>query len=137
MLAVLDTNVLVSGVLSPNGPPGWIVDLVVAQEIALVVDPRIMREYGDVLRRPELKLPEQAVATLLDAVHATAVDVAPLPLLFALPDPDDEPFLASAAAAGAPLVTGNLKHYPKTMRAGVTVLTPRQFIDRLRAEKPP
>jgi hypothetical protein len=35
--------------------------------------------------------------------------------------------------ASAPLVTGNLRHYPEQLRFDVSVLTPRQFLDKLRA----
>ena len=49
---VLDTNVLVSGLLSEHGPPGLIVDLVFAGELALVYDARLLAEYRDVLVRP-------------------------------------------------------------------------------------
>jgi len=129
---VLDTNVLVSGVLSERGPPGWIVDLVVAGELQTVFDNRILAEYKDVLTRSKLKLDPARVELLLGVMAGTGVPVTPLPWETALPDPDDEPFLACAKAAAATLVTGNLRHFPKDRRAGVTVLSPRQFLDSLR-----
>lgn len=58
---------------------------------------------------------------------------APPPWPVALPDPDDEPFLAVAAATASVLVTGNLRHFPVATRQGIAVLTPREFVDRLRA----
>jgi len=48
---VLDTNVLISGMLSPSGPPGKIIDLLRSGALQLVVDDRILSEYTDVLRR--------------------------------------------------------------------------------------
>jgi predicted nucleic acid-binding protein len=49
-----------------------------------------------------------------------------------LPDPDDEPFLSVAAAAAAVLISGNLRHFPVRVRAEVTVLSPRAFVDGMR-----
>lgn len=50
---VLDTNVLVSGMINPNGPPGRIVDLIREGLVELVVDDRILAEYSQVLSRPK------------------------------------------------------------------------------------
>ena len=51
MKIVLDTNVLLSGMLKPSGPPGRIIDLLRTDVLELVVDDRILAEYVDVLRR--------------------------------------------------------------------------------------
>ena len=131
--AVLDTNVVVSGILSEHGPPGWIVDLVAAGELAAVYDARILAEYRDVLTRSRLNLNATRVQLLLDVVQDTGIPVTPMPWQAPLPDPDDEPFIACAKMAVAPLVTGNLRHYPEQLRFEVIVLSPRQFLDTLRA----
>ena len=123
---------LVSGLLSPTGPPAWLLELVLAQELACVVDPRILAEYRDVLHRAELKLPRNAVATLLEAIETSAVHVTPRPLPIALPDPDDEPFLACATFSDAVLVTGNARHFPAKARGDTRVWSPRELIDFLR-----
>jgi len=52
MKIVLDTNVLVSGLLQPFGPSGQIVRLVASGEVVLCHDPRILTEYGEVLHYP-------------------------------------------------------------------------------------
>lgn len=54
MRIVLDTNVLVSGLLNPHGSPGRLLDHFLAGDITLLVDDRILAEYGEVLRRPHL-----------------------------------------------------------------------------------
>ena len=131
--AVLDTNVIVSGILSEQGPPGWIVDLVAAGELAAVYDARILAEYRDVLTRSRLNLNATRVQLLLDIIQNSGIPVTPMPWQAPLPDPDDEPFIACAKMAAAPLVTGNLRHYPEQLRFDVIVLTPRQFLDKLRA----
>ncbi|MDE0448823.1 MAG: PIN domain-containing protein [Spirochaetaceae bacterium] len=59
---------------------------------------------------------------------------APVPLAVRLPDPDDEPFLEVAVAARAEyLVTGNGDHFTPDRRAGVRVVSPREFIDAERS----
>jgi putative PIN family toxin of toxin-antitoxin system len=133
---VLDTNALVSGLLSPFGPPGAIVRMVSSGVVVLCLDARIFTEYDDVLARPCFGFDPDAVAALLDYVEFRGEVVAAEPLPRHLPDPDGEPFLEVAAASGAEcLVTGNLAHFPAEARAGVTVLSPAQFMDRLRAER--
>lgn len=130
--AVLDTNVVVSGILSEHGPPGWIVDLVATGELAAVYDARILAEYRDVLTCSRLNLNPARVQVLLNLIQDSGIPVTPMPWQVPLPDPDDEPFLACTKMAVAPLVTGNLRHYPKQLRFEVEVLSPRQFLDKLR-----
>lgn len=129
--AVLDTNVLVSGVLSAGGPPGRIVDLLVAGHLHPVVDLRVLAEYSEVLHRPELKLTGGRLDPLLATISRNALLVIVRPWKHPLPDPDDEPFLALADAALCPLVTGNAKHFPTASRGGVTVLSPREFLEQI------
>jgi len=127
---VLDTNVLVAGLLSEKGPPGQIVDLIMAGEIELACDERILAEYREVLVRPELRINQGDAEDALQHIEHNTLRVEPEPWPEALPDPDDEPFLAVAEAAQAIcLVTGNTRHFPVTSRRDVRVLTPRQFVD--------
>jgi len=137
MRVVLDTNVLVSGLLSASGPPAWIVEAVLAGELELALDTAIRQEYEDVLRRPEFRFSPEVVDDLLVAIDQFGFQVvAAPPCPVPLPDPDDEPFLAVARITNSTLVTGNLKHYPPRTRYGVTVQTPRELVDRLR-QRPP
>ncbi|MGH7859401.1 MAG: putative toxin-antitoxin system toxin component, PIN family [Candidatus Binatia bacterium] len=129
MRIVLDTNVVVSGLLSEVGPPGWIVDLVVAGELEAVYDARILAEYREVLTRARLALPGEQLEAFLRYIEHRGLEVTAPPWQNRLRDRDDEPFLAVAAAASATLVTGNLRHFPARSRGGVLVLSPRQFLD--------
>ena len=137
MRVVLDTNVLAAGLLSAAGPPGWIVEAALAGELEPVFDMAIRQEHEEVLRRPEFRFPSAQVDDLLAALDQFAFHVAaPSPWPVALPDPDDAPFLAVASETGSALVTGNLRHFPVASRQGVSVLTPREFVDRIKAGKP-
>jgi predicted nucleic acid-binding protein len=130
---VLDTNVLVSGLLSARGAPAFIVEAVLAGTLELALDMATRDEYEEVLRREEFRFSPEIVDDLLSALDRFGFQVAAVPPCpRPLPDPDDEPFLAVAAATGSFLVTGNLKHFPPGARAGVPVLTPRELVDKLR-----
>jgi putative PIN family toxin of toxin-antitoxin system len=129
MKIVLDTNVLVAGLLSPFGPCGEIVRMVSSGELALILDARILTEYEDVLVRPKFKLAKDQVADLLDYIEVKGLTVASSPLPGSLPDADDEPFLEVAISARAAcLVTGNRGHFPPGSRRGGTVLSPSEFL---------
>jgi putative PIN family toxin of toxin-antitoxin system len=132
---VLDTNVLVSGLLSPFGPPGEIVRMVSSGAVVLCLDARIFAEYDEVLCRPRFGFDTDSVAALLDYIDFRSEVVAAEPLEKRLPDTDDEPFLEVAHACGADcLVTGNLAHFPSDLWAGVVVLSPAHFLERFRAQ---
>jgi len=131
---VLDTNVLVSGLLSPFGPPGEIVRMISSGSVTLCLDARIFTEYEEVLARPRFGFDPDSIAALLDYVDFTSEVVAAQPLALRLPDIDDEPFLEVASACAAEcLVTGNSAHFPPDARAGVTVLSPAEFLERVRS----
>ena len=137
MRVVLDTNVLVSGLLSAAGPPGWIVEAVLAGELEPAFDGAIRQEYEEVLRRPDFQFAPAHIDDILAALDQFAfVVAAAAPWPIPLPDRDDEPFLAVARACASVLVTGNLRHFPLRARGGVTVLSPREFVDRLKLNKP-
>lgn len=135
MKIVLDTNVLVSGLLQPFGPSGQIVRLVASGDLVLYYDPRILAEYQEVLLREKFGFDPERVEALLEEIRAGGIPVAARPLPVRLPDVDDEAFLEVALAGGAQcLVTGNEKHYPAKARSGVDVLSPRSFIELYRSQ---
>lgn len=130
MRLVVDTNVLVSGLLSPFGPPGIIVNLIGRGRVLACYDTRMCSEYVEVLRRPAFPFDEADVAALLSPLAAYGELIAPEPLQTRLPDPDDEPFIEVALAASVDyLVTGNVRHFPPDLRQGVRVASPREFLE--------
>jgi putative PIN family toxin of toxin-antitoxin system len=130
---VVDTNVLVAGMLSPFGPCGQIVRLVSTDEVSLLLDARILTEYREVLSRPKFSFDPAAVAAVLDYIEYRGETVAGVPLRIPLPDVDDEAFLEVALAGSAEaFVTGNSVHFPRKARAGVDVLTPAEFVELFR-----
>jgi putative PIN family toxin of toxin-antitoxin system len=135
MKIVLDTNVLVSGLLNPHGPPGRIVQLVAAGQLRLCFDARILSEYHEVILRPLFAFSPHQVRALLEQIAAVGKSVPSQPLREALPDPDDRAFLEVAiAAGGAVLVTGNARHYPEKCRGAIRVLCAREFLEAWQCE---
>lgn len=131
MRIVLDTNVLVSGLLNPDGNPGRVVDLFLAGEVTLLVDDRILAEYRAVLPRPKFGFDESSVSDLLNLIEAEGVRVTAQPLGIAVPDARDLPFLEVAVEGEArAIVTGNARHFRQSERFSVRVETPAEFVRR-------
>jgi putative PIN family toxin of toxin-antitoxin system len=131
MKIVLDTNVLVSGLLSPHSPPGQIVRMVAAGDIVLCYDARITTEYRNVLLYPKFNFDVNRVDSLIDVITSAGIPIAAKPVSPLLPDPEDTKFLEVAITGTAEyLVTGNLKHYPKSKRHRVKVIIPAGFIQK-------
>jgi putative PIN family toxin of toxin-antitoxin system len=127
---VLDTNVLVSGLLNPHGPPGRVVDFVISGAVTVLFDDRIIAEYREVLARPRFGFGHDDVETLIDFITSEGESVTSPPLALSLPDPDDLPFIEVAVAGAADaLVTGNADHFvPAGGGPPVHVCTPAQFV---------
>ena len=135
MKIVLDTNVLVSGLLTPFGPSGEIVRMVSAGELILYIDARILSEYQEVLHRPKFKFNEDHISILLDFIKLYGQFISSLQLKNRLPDPDDEPFLEVAIAGKVrSLITGNIVHYPLAFREGIKILSPSEFLEFFRIQ---
>lgn len=131
MKIVLDTNVLVSGLLNPYGPPGQIVLLVANGKLSLCYDARIIGEYREVLSRPAFSFRADHIDALIDQIQSAGVATAPEPLTHQLPDRDDEAFLEVAIAVEAKyLVTGNSRHFPARLCQGIPIISPAEFMKR-------
>ncbi|MCJ7749298.1 MAG: putative toxin-antitoxin system toxin component, PIN family [Desulfobacterales bacterium] len=129
MKIVLDTNVLVAGLLSPFGPCGEIVRMVSSGEVTLCFDALILVEYSEVMYRSKFGFDKEKVAALLNHIEHRGHTVASSPLRHSLPDPDDEPFLKVALAEKAVcLVTGNASHFPAKLCQGRKILSPGGFL---------
>lgn len=134
MKIVLDTNVVVSGLLQSLGNPAQILTLALAGAVRVCHDERILAEYAEVLARPRFKFDPKRVREVLTKLETDGltIDTSDQPDLN-LPDPDDEPFLAVALAASVDfLVTGNLADYPAAKRRGCAVVSPAVFMEHWR-----
>jgi putative PIN family toxin of toxin-antitoxin system len=128
-LVVLDTNVIVSAAINPVGPPAKVVvDFVLAAEVQLVTSPEISAEYREVVRRARFLRYGFPPLWLEYLIEQSLRLPNPEPWARSCPDPRDAPFLALAKTAGAWLVTGNLKHFPTSIRNGVKVVSPADYL---------
>ena len=131
---VLDTNVVVSGLLNPHGPSARILDAVLDGRVRMVYDARMLAEYRDVLHRPRLKLKTEVIAAFLDGLHGQML-VNPTAIAAAGPDLDDLIFVEAALAApDKTIVTGNLADYPDEILNGTRAITPAQAAAELTSE---
>ena len=131
MKVVLDTNVLVSGLWTPKGPAGRILQSLAAGAFDLYLDERIFAEYRDVFARKKIKrkVGDGAIANLLRTVTDRGRWVSAPRVDDQLPDPKDQMFLEVAVACQADyLVTFNLKHFPRDQTLGIPIILPHQFL---------
>jgi putative PIN family toxin of toxin-antitoxin system len=126
---VLDTNIIVSALLQPLGPPAQVFELALGGVMQLCVSGSIYAEYEEVISRPRFQRSTEIIAATLQAVRENGHWVRPAETVRACADPDDDIFLECAQAAEAEfLVTGNLKHFPTAW--GVTrIVTARWLLD--------
>ena len=133
MRVVIDTNVVVPGIINPHGAPGRVLDAVLARAVLLLHDDRILDEYRQVLRRPAFGFAQSQVGALLDFIEKDGEHVSTRDLGIVLPDTTDLPFLEVAMMGGADaLVTGNLRHFkPKMGSSKVNAYAPHEFVKKL------
>ncbi|MCM1159104.1 MAG: putative toxin-antitoxin system toxin component, PIN family [Bacteroidales bacterium] len=115
MQVVIDTNIIVSALLNPNGVCYLFLDRVLAGVYDVVVSEAIMSEYDDVLRRPQFGFDDEDINYLMDwfFTNALMVEVNEKDYLEGnMVDEKDIPFYVTARATKSRLVTGNIKHYP-------------------------
>lgn len=115
--AVIDTNVLVSALLSKhdNAATVQVLDKLFLKCFVPLLSNEILQEYAAVLRRKKFKFSESIVASLLEAIEIYGEFVTPTPLHLSLPNMKDLPFYEVVMEKhddNAYLVTGNLKHFP-------------------------
>lgn len=129
---VIDTNILISALLHPEGHPAKVLLVAMGGTAArLCVSGEVYSEYEEVIRRPRFKRSESEITNTLRAIREIGTWVKPTIRVRACADADDDIFLECAQAAGAHyLVTGNVKHFPA--KWGETfIVTPHEFLDAI------
>jgi putative PIN family toxin of toxin-antitoxin system len=131
-LVVLDTNIIVSAGIKPEGAPARLVmDWVLEGLVQVVTSPLILEEYRAIVERPKFHRFGFPPLWLEFLIEESMRLPDPVNWPHRGPDPNDMPFLALAHDAGAWLVTGNLRHFPDELREGVTVLSPTDYLAHL------
>lgn len=125
---VLDSNIVVSAALKPDGLRRTIFLLAITEPARLYASPPILAEYRAVLSLPKLCIRPALRRQLLDLVKARAHVVHASRQLCITSDPDDNTFLDCADAARADyLVTGNTRHFPVFWKS-TKIITSREFL---------
>ena len=126
---VVDTNLVVSAILKPDGLERTVLLLALTKPARLYISPAILSEYGWVMSRPALRTPMAGRRRLLQLIRNRAHVVVPKYRIRAAADPDDDIFLECADAARADyLITGNLRHFPEFWKY-TKVVSSRDFIN--------
>jgi putative PIN family toxin of toxin-antitoxin system len=127
---VLDTNVVVSALLSPAGPSARIFfTLLQEPDLQFCISADIYAEYDEVIHRPRFQRSQSEIDDTLRIIREQGLWVRPTEQVHGCFDPDDDIFLECAEAADAQyIVTGNTKHFPSSWR-GARIVTPREFLE--------
>ncbi len=131
--AVFDTNVLISALLSKreDSPTVLLLNHVLDGRIVLVYNEEIVSEYQEVLHRDKFGFSDERIKTVLEVVR-TGLCLGRTPSNEMFPDQDDAVFYEVALSKeGTFLITGNLRHFPKSP----IVVTPAEMISILEGKK--
>ena len=135
MIAVADTNVIVSALIKPFSDSSQILNLILSGKLKLAYDTRIITEYEEVLKRDKFGFDSKHIDSIIIQIKEEGVPASPLPINEILPDKDDLPFLEVAISGSADfIVTGNKKHFPKTQYMNIKVVSPAEFLEEYKKE---
>jgi len=132
--AVLDTNVLVSALLSKSADStiSKLMQAVVEQKITPLYHPEIIAEYEEVLSRAKFPFLPETIEALINRIKNTGINSERVPFEAYMPDETDRVFYEVALSKDdAYLVTGNQRHFP----INPIVVTPAEMLEILSREK--
>lgn len=130
IFAVIDTNILVSALLSPKNDSATVqvIEKVLNKKIIPVYSEEIFSEYQNVLHRKKFNFSAEVVDYMLEAIKTFGIMKNPAETEIILPDMKDLPFYKIILENPEfYLVTGNIKHFPKTEK----IITSREMINLL------
>ena len=128
--AVVDTNVLVSALLSKHEDAATVqvLNKLFTDDVGFLYSNDIVKEYTEVLYRPKFCFPKEKVAFLINSIRKNGILLNPKSSGSVLPDMKDLPFyelVMEKRKNNAYLVTGNLKHFPKEP----FIVTPKELLN--------
>ncbi len=126
--AVIDTNVLVSALIThnPEAATAKVVRLLLEREFIPMYDEDIIAEYKDVLHRVKFQILPETADALISYIIENGMEASRINYDEPMPDEDDRVFLEVALSKeDSFLVTGNQKHYPASTR----IINPAQFLE--------
>ena len=128
---VIDTNVVISALLTPEGFEDRVLKLALHRYIQLYVSAPILAEYGDVLHNSKFRFSKVRINRIIREIREAANQIEPMRILSKCRHEPDNRFLECAEAAGADfLVTGNARHFP-TQYKTTAVVSSRRLVELL------
>lgn len=132
ILAVIDTNVIVSALLNHDGEsnPSIVLSNVIFGNITPLYNEDIISEYKDVLSRDKFPFRQEDIESTIDLFVKKGILIdSTVPIKENYPDLDDVVFYEVAMSMeGTYLVTGNIKHFP----INSIVVTPAEMVKKLK-----
>lgn len=125
--AVIDTNVLVSALLSKSDTSinRQLISCILEGKIITLYHSDIITEYQEVLSRDKFRFAPELVEAMISIIKEHGIDSERIPYDAIMPDEDDRIFYeVTLSKEDAYLVTGNQKHFPKTP----VVVTPAEML---------
>ncbi len=139
--AVLDTNVLVSGLIGEDKPPSTPGELIRrwrAKAFELVISEHILSELADTLNDPYFvrRLSVEAIAETFEALQIDAtIQPITVPVSGTASHAEDDVVIATALSAQCKyLVTGDRRLQDRVAYRGTLLISPRQFLEVLDSE---
>lgn len=134
MHVVVDTNILVSGLLNPFGAPAAIIGLILEGKLTLCYDSRIIWEYQQVLSRRKFHFEQHEINAILEFIKENGFQIVSeyngVIKKIKMVDKNDLPFIEVACTSNAEyLITGNIKHFPKKI-GKVKVISTSNFLKK-------
>ena len=132
--AVIDTNVLVSALLTSNinSPTVKVINALLDNDVTPLYNDEIIDEYKDVLNRPKFKFSKKTVNFYIKAIQQQGISTQRTHSDEVFPDPKDIVFYEVAMSKeDAYLVTGNIKHFPQKP----IVVTPAEMLEILQGRQ--
>jgi putative PIN family toxin of toxin-antitoxin system len=128
--AVIDTNILVSSILSSEGNPAQIMNLISDKQVQLFYCTEILDEYKRVLSYEKLNIAPQTQEKTVNAIEALGIMIEPTTSNMSLIDESDRVFYDTAKMSESILITGNIRHYP----AEPFIMTPSDFFENYKQQ---
>ena len=130
--AVIDTNVIVSAMMSgnPESPTKRCLRAMLSGKVCPLYNDKIIAEYRDVLTRSKFNFDNERVEVIVRKIASDGLNTEQIPSAENFPDPTDRVFYEVALAKsdeGAKIVTGNARHYP----ISPIVVTPAEFCEMI------
>ena len=127
LYAVIDTNVLVSSLLSvrENSPVVLVWDSILNGDIIPMFNEDILTEYEQVLSREKFHINKEIIKDILAVINIRGIFCTPIKTDLVISDPDDRVFFEiMLSRSDAYLITGNKKHFPQFER----VISPAEAV---------